>query len=37
MNIDTIDTAITKAEKEMEPIKEYEQGLIIEVVMGKGK
>lgn len=33
----TIDTAITKAEREIELIKEYEEAMIGEVVMGKRK
>ena len=37
MKTATIDTAITKAEREIELIKEYKEAMISEAVMGKGK
>jgi type I restriction enzyme S subunit len=33
----TIDTAIAKAEREIELIREYKEAMIAEVVMGKRK
>ena len=37
MKIDTNDTVITKAEREIELIKEYKEAMISEAMRGKSK